>query len=114
MSRQNSSGNFEKILKCIFFVPESHKESVKNALFAVGAGTLGNYTNCSWETKGMGQFKPQKESQPFTGSEGELTRIPEWRVEMLVKKNIKANAIDALRDSHPYEEPAFEFLNLAD
>ena len=101
-------------LKCVFFVPDSHKEIVKNAMFASGAGGLGDYDCCSWETLGTGQFRPKNSARPFIGDLDSLCFVSEWRVEMLVPKEKKTNVISALIESHPYEHPAYELLLLAE
>lgn len=102
------------MLKLIYYVPESHLESTKQAIFAVGAGGIGNYEDCVWQVKGMGQFKPVNGANPFLGQLYELEQLEEWRVETIVSQE-KARAVaKALKASHPYEEPAFEFLQILD
>jgi len=97
------------MLKLIYYVPESHLESTKQAIFVVGAGGIGNYEDCAWQVKGMGQFKPVN-----GGQLNELEQLEEWRVETIVSEE-KARAVaKALKASHPYEEPAFEFLQILD
>ncbi len=98
--------------KLVFFVPESHKEDVKEALFALGAGTQGSYGSCCWECEGTGQFKPLEGSDPFIGSTGTLERVREFRVEMLVGEDLIPDCIEALEKTHPYETPAFEFYKV--
>ncbi len=100
------------MLKLVFFVPSVDKEKVKDALFDAGAGTLGNYSRCSWECEGTGQFLPGKGSNPAIGRESELERVREFRVEMLVPDDLIGVCSEALRHSHPYEEPAFEFIKI--
>ena len=95
-------------------MPDSHKEIVKNAMFASGAGRLGDYDCCSWETSGTGQFRPKSNSRPFIGNLDSLCFVPEWRVEMLVPKDKKNAIIKALLESHPYEQPAYELLLLVE
>lgn len=91
----------------VFYVPASHVEVVKEALFAAGAGRIGNYDGCSWQVLGEGQFRPGEGSDPFLGSEGELERVPEFRVELVCGDDVLGAALSALREAHPYEEPAF-------
>ena len=100
--------------KLTFYVPETDLDSVKAALFDVGLGTIGNYEQCCWQVLGQGQFKPQKESQPFLGTRGTLERVNEYRVEMICPDNLLVDAVKALRVSHPYETPAFDFIQLVD
>ncbi|MDO7711376.1 MAG: NGG1p interacting factor NIF3 [Pseudomonadota bacterium] len=98
--------------KLVFFVPESHKEMVKQAVFARGAGRYESYDCCSWETRGTGQFKPLSGSQPFIGEQDKIETIAEYRVEMIcAADNIKA-VLQALIDSHPYETPAYEVWSI--
>lgn len=100
--------------KLVLFVPESHVEVVKAALFAVGAGQLGHYDQCCWQVLGEGQFRPLPGANPFIGRPGQVSRVPEYRVEMLCNDDCITKAIQALREAHPYEEPAFDVWRLAD
>ncbi len=90
-----------------FFVPKEQAEEVKEAMFAAGAGAMGEYSNCSWEIEGTGQFKPLSESTPFIGERNSLSRIPELRVEMMCLDECIEAALKALVDTHPYEVPAY-------
>ncbi len=100
----------EPFYKLCFYVPESHLETVKQALFDAGAGSIGNYDQCCWQVKGMGQFRPLAGSSAFLGREGKLEQVEEFRVEMLVKVSCKQAVLDALYNHHPYETPAFDFI----
>ena len=95
------------MFQIVFYVPIDHAEKVKESLFAAGAGRLGNYVKCSFETKGIGQFLPLPGSGPFLGKVNELERVNELKVEMICKKDCLDAAIQALKSSHPYETPAF-------
>lgn len=99
--------------KLVFFVPESHLESVKSAVFAAGAGRIGNYDCCAWQIPGQGQFRPLPGSQPFIGDRHQLTRVDEYRVEMICADDHIVQAVAALRNTHPYEEPAYDVWRLA-
>ncbi len=90
-----------------FYVPEEHAEVVKEKMFDAGAGSLGNYERCSFESKGIGQFKPNAEANPFIGRREELERVSELKVEMICKRECLEHAIGALKSSHPYETPAY-------
>ncbi|MGI9278638.1 MAG: NGG1p interacting factor NIF3 [Endozoicomonas sp.] len=94
--------------KLCFFVPESHLEAVKTAVFAAGAGRYENYDSCCWQTSGQGQFRPLEGSDPFLGKQGEVETVEEFKVEMICEGAYLEAAISALRSAHPYEEPAFE------
>ncbi len=98
--------------KLVFFVPEAHVEVVKSALFAAGAGQMGSYDRCAWQTLGEGQFRPLPGSAPFIGNIGTLEVVAEYRVEMICADEHIAAAIDALREAHPYEEPAYDIWRL--
>ena len=98
--------------KLCFFVPLLEKEGVKEALFALGVGRYENYDCCSWETEGVGQFRALAGSTPFIGSENILEKVVEWKVEMICRDALIEEAIVALRQAHPYEEPAFEVTRM--
>jgi hypothetical protein len=100
--------------KLSFFVPPSHVDVVKSAVFAAGAGRIGAYDCCSWQTLGQGQFRPLDGSQPFIGQAGEIEQVQEWKVELVVADDLIAQAVMALKQSHPYETPAYEVWKLAD
>jgi hypothetical protein len=100
--------------KLCFYVPESHMEEVKEALFHAGAGKMGDYEWCAWQTLGTGQFRPLEGANPFIGSEGRLEKVPEYRVEMVCSDELIAAAVMALKRAHPYEEPAYDVWKLAE
>ncbi|WP_341708880.1 YqfO family protein [Halopseudomonas sp.] len=100
------------MFKLCFFVPVSHVEQVKQAVFAAGAGRLGDYDCCSWQVLGTGQFRPLDGSQPFIGQAGVVEQVEEYRVEMLCAADCIEAAVTALRQAHPYEEPAFDVWRL--
>lgn len=94
----------------IFYVPETHAESVKEAVFAAGAGRIGDYEACCWQVKGEGQFRPSEAANPFIGAAGELEKVSEYRVEMVLCDTYKEPVIAALKASHPYEEVAYHLI----
>ena len=100
------------MLKLIYYVPDSHLESTKQAIFSAGAGGIGNYEHCAWQVKGIGQFKPVNGADPYIGEVGELEQVEEWRVETIVIEENAKTVAKALKASHPYEEPAFEFVQI--
>ncbi|WP_300312095.1 YqfO family protein [uncultured Psychrobacter sp.] len=100
--------------KLTVFIPEEALEKVKAALFAAGAGTIGNYEQCCWQVKGEGQFMPMAGSNPHLGSQDKLEKVAEWRVEMVVKTSMIAEVIEALKQAHPYETPAYDVLEVLD
>ncbi len=93
-----------------FYVPESHAESVKEALFQAGAGKIGNYDCCAFQVSGIGQFRPLEGSTPFIGTPGMLERTAECRVEMVLEDSCVRDAVSALLSAHPYEEPAYHLI----
>lgn len=98
------------MLSLIFYVPESHLESVKAAIFQAGAGKLGQYDQCCWQTKGVGQFRPLPGSDPHLGSVGALEKVEEWKVEVVCTEALIGGVVDALKAAHPYETAAFLVL----
>lgn len=102
------------MFKLIYYVPESHLETTKLAVFQAGAGGIGNYEHCAWQVLGTGQFKPVKGANPFIGELDILEKIPEWRVETIVSEDKAREVAIALKASHPFEEPAFEFVQMVE
>lgn len=98
--------------KLSFFVPESHLEQVKEAIFDAGAGRLGNYDQACWQTKGEGQFRPLPEANPAIGERLQLTRVVEYKVETICSAESITQVIKALKEAHPYEEPGYDVLRL--
>ena len=100
--------------KLCFYVPETHLEQVKAAVFQAGAGRIGNYDCCAWQTLGQGQFRPSEQANPFIGESGELETVPEYKVELVCADEFISAAMNALKQSHPYEEPACDVVKLTD
>ncbi|MCI1039978.1 NGG1p interacting factor NIF3 [Pseudomonas putida] len=100
--------------KLAFFVPASHVEVVKAAVFAAGGGRIGDYDHCAWQTLGQGQFRPLDGSQPYLGQTGQVEVVEEWKVELVVADDLISQVVAALRQSHPYETPAYEVWRLAE
>lgn len=100
--------------KLAFFVPESHLEAVKNAVFSTGAGKIGDYDHCCWQVKGQGQFRALQGSNPFIGQQGVIESIEEYRVELVCEDAVIQAAVTAMKQAHPYEEPAYDVFALAD
>lgn len=90
-----------------FYVPATHAEIVKESMFKAGAGKLGNYDCCSFETKGLGQFRALEGSDPFIGKKGEIEQVEELKIEMVCESQFLTKAITALKTAHPYETPAY-------
>jgi len=95
------------MIQIVVFIPESHKERVKDAMFQAGAGKLGNYDCCSFEVTGLGQFRPLDGSQPYTGTFQQIEYVKEVRVEMICHDTAVNDVIKAMKIAHPYETPAY-------
>lgn len=100
--------------KLCFYVPETHLDAVKKAVFAAGAGRIGAYDSCCWQVLGYGQYRPLEGSQPFLGQHGQLQSVSEWKVELVVADELIHDSVKALKRAHPYETPAFEVWRLSD
>ncbi len=99
--------------KHVVFVPAADAERLVDALAAAGAGALGEYSRCAWTTTGEGTFTPGDGATPAIGRAGEAAHVVEARVEMIAPRGRRADVVAALRVAHPYEEPAFDVLELA-
>ena len=100
------------MFQIVFYVPREHCEAVKQAMFDAGAGRVGEYDSCAWQTAGTGQFRPLPGSDPFVGRTGELERLEEIKVEMVCEPEALTPALEALKLAHPYEEPAFAYYRI--
>ncbi|MEJ2533810.1 MAG: NGG1p interacting factor NIF3 [Halioglobus sp.] len=98
--------------KLCFYVPATHLEAVKAAVFAAGAGRFGDYDSCCWQVLGQGQFRPLAGSDPFLGRQGEVEQVEEYRVEMVCERAVVGAAVAAMKQAHPYEEPAWDVVEL--
>ena len=98
--------------KLVTYVPDSHSEKLRNSLFDAGAGNIGNYSNCSFNSNGTGTFKGNENSEPFVGEKGKLHKENETRIEVIFE-SVNENAIlKNLLANHPYEEVAFDVYPL--
>lgn len=95
-------------------VPGADAEKVKRAVFEAGAGSIGDYAECAFDIEGTGQFTPVEGADPTAGVIGELYRAAETRVEFIAARRHRGAIIDALRETHPFEEPAFDILSMED
>ena len=100
------------LYQLIIYIPESHCETVKTAMFKAGAGKYEGYENCSWQVLGQGQFKPLEGSQPFIGNQNKQETVAEYRVEMICEQSYIKDVIQAMLAAHPYEQPAYNVLEL--
>ena len=98
--------------KLAFFVPLEQAEAVKEAVFTTGAGRIGDYEACCFETRGTGQFRPLTGATPHIGQVDKLEQVAEVKVELVCADEHIRAAVQALRSAHPYEEPAFDVWRL--
>lgn len=95
-----------------FYVPESHLDAVKAALFAKGAGHYNAYDQCCWQVRGEGQFRPLADSRPYLGKAHQLEKVIEYKVEMICSGAAIKGVVQTLLSDHPYEEPAYEIYKI--
>jgi hypothetical protein len=98
--------------KLVVFVPAEALDAVRDAVFAAGAGRIGDYERCSWYTQGTGTFLGGESAEPTVGEKGREERVPELRLETVFPEDRHDQVIAALRSAHPYEEPAFDVYPL--
>jgi putative NIF3 family GTP cyclohydrolase 1 type 2 len=98
--------------KWVIYVPRENAEAVREAVFAAGAGHIGDYSHCSWSVSGIGQFLPHQGASPAVGSVGSVERVDEDRFEVVAPARTRADVLAAMRAVHPYEEPAFDIFAL--
>lgn len=99
-------------LKLVVYVPSTSEYSLCTALAAAGAGAIGDYSECTFASRGEGTFRPGEGTHPYIGAPGELTRVPETRFETIVPRSRVGAVVKALYAAHPYEAPAFDLLPL--
>ena len=98
----------EDLKKIVTYVPESHLEVVRNAMCAAGAGHIGNYSHCTFQTTGEGTFLPLAGTSPYIGKEGILEKTSEVRLETIAPVEKAQKIVDAMKKAHPYEEVAYD------
>lgn len=98
--------------KICVYVPASHLQQVKEALFAVGAGRIGNYDSCCWQAAGEGQFRALEGSAPYIGQPGVVEKVVEYKIELVCEDHLIRQAIAAMKIAHPYETPAYDVWQL--
>jgi hypothetical protein len=102
----------ERLIKLVTFVPSNHAEDVREAMFKAGAGHIGNYDSCSYNTEGHGTFRGGDDTNPYIGEKGKLHFEPETKVETIVPKPNLPKVVQAMKQAHPYEEVAYDLLPL--
>lgn len=103
----------ETLYKLIVFCPKTHAEEMRQAFGQVGAGSIGDYTACSFTTAGEGRFTPREAANPFIGQVGEAEIVSEEKIEVIIPASIKQRVLKVLDKTHPYEEPAYDIIQLA-
>lgn len=101
------------LYKLVVYVPDAHTDTVRSAIFTAGAGTIGNYDCCSYTVKGEGTFRAGENTQPYCGQQGVLHREPETRLEIVLPRYMTGTVVKALLQAHPYEEPAYDLIPIA-
>ncbi|HAM09102.1 MAG: Nif3-like dinuclear metal center hexameric protein [Bacteroidetes bacterium GWE2_41_25] len=102
----------EKLLKLVTYIPESHLDVVREAVFSAGSGVIGNYDSCSFTSQGKGSFRGGENTNPFAGEKGKLHFETEIRFETVLLSHLKDKVIKALIEAHPYEEVAYDIYSL--
>ncbi|MGC8824027.1 MAG: Nif3-like dinuclear metal center hexameric protein [Bacteroidales bacterium] len=102
----------KQLVKVVTFVPSAHADAVRQALFEAGAGHIGNYDSCSYNTMGEGTFRGQADTHPFVGEPLKLHFEPEVRIETICERHKLSLVIRSLLQAHPYEEPAYDVYPL--
>ncbi len=113
INRKILSAKPNQLMKLFTFVPLAQAEQVRNALFEAGAGNIGNYSETSFNVQGTGTFKANIKAHPFVGEIGKRQEESEIKVEVIFPAYLQNNILKALKEAHPYEEVAYDFINLA-
>lgn len=103
----------EKLYKIVVFIPQGHEDAVREAMSRAGAGWIGNYSDCTFQTGGTGTFRPLEGADPFIGRVGELEKAEEYRLETIVPEKWLSRVVKAMIAAHPYEEVAYDLYPLA-
>lgn len=103
----------DSLCKIVAYVPTSHAGAVSEAMFAAGAGHIGNYSHCAWQASGVGQFMAEDGANPYVGNLNVLHHEPEDRIEAICLRKSAAKVMAAVAEAHPYEEPAVDIIPLA-
>lgn len=103
----------DRLYKICVFVPEEAVSRVRDAMAEAGAGRIGNYSHCSFRSRGTGTFVPLAGARPYLGEVGQMEEADEYRLEMLCAGSVRDQVVSALLESHPYEEVAYDIYELA-
>ena len=100
--------------KVVVFVPIEKADELRKEIGNAGGGKIGNYSHCSFSSRGIGRFKPLEGANPTIGEVGELEEVEEERIEFVCADNALTGVLAAIRKAHPYEEPAIDVWGLED
>jgi len=103
-----------KKYKLVVFVPVTYAEKVREAIHVAGGGKLGNYSHCSFSSRGTGRFKPETGAHPSVGEVGKIEEVEEEKIEILCEENVVRDCVAAMKKAHPYEEVAYDVYELED
>ena len=101
-------------VKIFVTIPEENVEKVRNAVCEAGAGVIGNYSHCTFASKGVGTFIPNDNANPYIGKSGKMEFAKEEKLEFICEVSKVKQVLKALRKTHPYEEPAIDIVPLID
>jgi len=102
----------ENLEKIVVYIPQGFEDKIRDAMNCAGAGWIGSYSHCSFQTPGTSTFLPGEGTQPFIGSHGKLERVDEIRLETIAASSVRSSVIKAMLDAHPYEEVAYDIYSL--
>jgi hypothetical protein len=102
----------KKRYKIVVYVPESDADKLREAIGNAGAGKIGNYSHCTFTIKGTGRFKPLEGANPTIGEVGKLEEVAEERIETVCEGDQLADILKAIKEAHPYEEPATDVYSI--
>jgi dinuclear metal center YbgI/SA1388 family protein len=109
-----AAGDISRALdRLVVFVPTADRSRLLDALAGAGAGGIGDYDRCAWWASGTGTFRPLDGASPTIGAVGKVEEVAEDRLEMVYDRSLRPGVVAALRAAHPYEEPAFDLVELA-
>jgi hypothetical protein len=99
-------------VKIVVFVPETHTDIIREAMGKAGAGKIGNYSHCSFSSKGIGRFKPEDGANPYIGEVGKFEEVVEERIETVCLREKLQEVVTAIKEVHPYDEVALDVYPL--
>lgn len=99
-------------VKIVVFVPEPYTDAIREAMGKAGAGRIGNYTHCTFSSKGVGRFRPEEGAHPNIGNVGKFESVAEERIETVCERERVGDVIKAIKKVHPYEEVALDIYPL--